>query len=91
MASFIKKAPDLSVQTNLLNEEALPAVEAEEDIEFGEGTYILENYRQRDKDESYFSDPIIVEGRAFKLELCPDGDEAGKGTHISCFMYMCAS
>ena len=46
---------------------------------------------KKDDDEDWYSDPFFTSNGGYKMELnvVPDGNDNGAGTHISVYLYMC--
>ena len=47
---------------------------------------MFENYLQRKLSGIQHSEPIIVEGSSYRMNICPNGEAAGEGTHISIYV-----
>ena len=46
---------------------------------------------KKDDNEDWYSDPFFTSNGGYKMQLnvVPDGNDIGAGTHISVYLYMC--
>ena len=66
----------------------VPRIE-ERDKEFGTGAMTVENFWERITTESSWSEPILVEGRAWRLLVEAYNKDSGEEvTHISVYLNM---
>ena len=85
--TLIKQKEELSLQIQQLASVKVPRVE-ERDSEFGSGELIIENFNENEI-EATWSEPILVEGRAWRLVVEPNkGEYEVLVTHISVYLNM---
>ena len=88
MTSLVKEKDRIlsKIQENC-DEPAIDKIQNEEKSDEEIGHFELKNFLAViNDDKDYFSDPIVVEGIIYRVNIVPNGEDSGEGTHISVYI-----